>query len=210
MRFHVSAFALLALALAGCQAIRAATTVPTTNLAALATKTPAGIYKSDSTHTAVLFLVRHFRFANTVGRFRTVDATLHWDPAHPETSTLDVTIATASLDTNTKLIDDPLKATGMFDVANFPEAHFISTGVTRTGEAVGRVTGDLTIKGVTRPVTLDVTFNGGEVDGLTNKPTLGFAASAKLIRSQWGLGEWVPVVGNEVTLQIEIEFTRAP
>lgn len=199
------------LALTGCQAIRAATTVPTTNLAALTTKTPAGIYKSDPTHTAVLFSVRHFRFANTVGRFRAVDATLQWDPANPEMSKLDVTIATASLDTNAKVIDDPLKAARMFDVTNFPQAHFVSTRVTRdANSATGHVEGDLTIKGVTQPVTLDVTFNGGEIDGLTNRPTLGFAATAKLARSQWGLAEWVPVVGNEVTLQIEIEFNKAP
>ncbi|MFO1186385.1 MAG: YceI family protein [Alphaproteobacteria bacterium] len=201
----------LPLALGACQAIRAVTTVPTTDLSALANKTPSGVYLSDPDHTAVLFSVRHFRFAQAIGRLRDVAAKLEWNLEEPDKSKVDVTFRTASLDTNSPSIDSALKAKSMFDVVEFPEGHFVSTKVERAGTnaATGTITGDLTLRGETHPVTLAVTFNGGDIDGLTLKPTLGFAATAVLRRAEWHLGEWIPVVGNEVKLTIEIEFVRS-
>jgi polyisoprenoid-binding protein YceI len=200
----------LASGLAACQAIRAATTVPTTDLAALTNKTPTGTYVNDPPHTALLFSVRHFRFSQFVGRIDKVGAKLDWNLEDPAASRLDVTIPTSSIDTNSEVIDNALKAKGMFDVAAFPEAHFVSTKLTRTGPATGTILGDLTLKDETHPVKLDAVFNGGDVDGLTLAPTLGFSASGTFNRSEWRLGQWFPVIGNDVKLTIEIEFVKAP
>lgn len=213
MRSLHTALAILALGLtlAGCRAIRAATTVPTTDLAALAAKTPTGAYVSDPDHTAVLFSVRHFRFSQAIGRVRRAEARLDWNLEDPEKSKVDVEIDTASLDTNSQSIDAALKAKAMFDVAEFPRARFVSTKVARAAPnaASGTIEGELTLKGETHPVKLDVVFNGGEIDGLTLKPTLGFAATATLNRAEWHLGQWIPVVGNEVKVTIEIEFVKS-
>lgn len=212
MRIVVGGLCALALAsgLVACQAIRAATTVPTTNLAALTAKTPTGTYVNDPAHTALLFSVRHFRFSQFIGRIGKVGARLDWNLEDPGSSRLDVTIPISSIETNVDEIDRALKAKGVFDVAAYPEARFVSTKVARTGPASGTVEGDLTMRGETHPVTLDVMFNGGDIDGLTNKPTLGFSATGTLSRARWRLGEWFPVVGNDVKLTIEIEFVRAP
>lgn len=199
-------FLVVALLLSGCTAIGAATTHATTDLSTLADKTPAGIYHADVDHTSVHFKVRHFNFSTFVGRFNAIEAELNWNPAAPEESTLVVEIDTASIDTGVPALDDLLRAASMFDAANHPPAKFVSTQIILTGDATGEVLGDLTVKGRTRPLTFNVTFNGGDVNGLTGKPTLGFSATADMPRSQWGLGQWYPVVGGEVRLEIEAEF----
>ena len=196
-------------ALNGCTAIKAATTRATTDLSALAQKTPAGTYKSDPEHTTLIFKVRHFNFSTFVGRFDDIDGTLQWDPANPQGSKLEVIVDTASIDTRLPALNGQLQDASFFDSKNQPQARFVSTMITETSKNTGEIRGDLTIKNQTHPLTLEVTFNGGDVNGLTGKPTLGFSATAEIQRSAWGLGEWFPVVGNDVKLEIEAEFVKA-
>ena len=101
-----------------------------------------------------------------------------------------------------------MRGSGWFDATTFPQAVFRSTAIDMTGENTGRVTGDLTLHGVTRPVILDVTFNGGATDLITGRYTLGFAATGTFKRSEFGVNDYIPAVGDEVQLEIYAEFQR--
>jgi polyisoprenoid-binding protein YceI len=202
-------FLLAVLALPACTAIKAGMTRATTDFATLQTETPAGVYKSDPDHTTLHFKVRHFNFSTFVARFDKVSATLQWDPADPAKSHLEAVVDTASVDTRVPTLDAQLRSDQMFDSAASPVARFVSTRIIRMSNTSGEVRGNLTIKGQTHPVTLKVVFNGGGVNGLTGKSTLGFSAHAQIRRSEWGLGAWFPVVGDEVELEIETELVKA-
>ncbi|MCF8470323.1 MAG: YceI family protein [Parvibaculum sp.] len=195
------AFVLL---LAGCTALK----VVTHEVDDDPVKAPAGTYRIDPHHTSVHFNVDHLGFSRFVARFDKVGGTLEAVPTAPERSSLSVTIDAASIDTNVAELDEMLKGPDMFDAAAHPEITFMSTGLKRMGPAAGEMTGDLTIAGTIKPVTLDVTFNGAAPDPLTGDDTLGFSATGAFERSQWGLSSWWPAVGNEVEVHIEAEFIK--
>ena len=106
-------------------------------------------------------------------------------------------------------LDAKLKSDAFFDVAKFPKATFKSTNIELTGEGTGKLTGDLTLHGVTKPVTLDVTFNGAGTAPMTQLYVIGFDAVGTLKRSDFGIKNFVPLVGDEVKLVISCEFDRA-
>jgi polyisoprenoid-binding protein YceI len=169
---------------------------------------PAGTYRLDPEHATLLVKIDHLGFSQLVGRFDRFDATLDFDPADPAAARLSVTIDPASLDFNLPEFEDTLRGADWFDVARFPEARFDSREVAVTGAETARVTGDLTLHGATRPVTLEVTFNGAGDSLVTGRYTLGFGASGTLLRSEFGLGGYAPAVGDEVVLEIHAEFQR--
>ena len=103
-----------------------------------------------------------------------------------------------------------MRGADWLDVGQYPEARFESRTIEITGENTGVVSGDLTLHGVTAPVTLEVTFNGGGDDLLTGVYRLGFAAQGSLLRSTFGLGAYAPAIGDEVLLEIHAEFLRSP
>ncbi len=163
----------------------------------------------DSDHASLLWKVNHLGFSQFVGRFNDFDATLDFDPENPEASRLTVVIQAASLDVGLPEFEKELRGGNWFDTAKYPEIRFESTAIEVTGADSGRITGDLTFLGRTRPVTLDVTFNGGAVNFVSGKFTLGFRAIATIDRTQFGMGNLAPkVVGADVTLEIHVEFTR--
>lgn len=123
---------------------------------------------------------------------------------------MSVTIDAASIDTNVPLLDKMVKSPSLLDVERYPEIRFVSTKFERTGEARGTLTGDLTIHGVTQPVTLDVTFNGFAPDPLTKKDTLGFSAEGHISRAKFGLATWYPAVGDDIHVRIQAEFDKTP
>jgi polyisoprenoid-binding protein YceI len=170
---------------------------------------PAGAYRVDPEHASVLVKIDHLGFSQLVGRFDRFDATLDFDSDNPAASRLDAEIDPASIDFNLPKFEDDLRGADWFDVARYPEARFTSREIEATGENTGRVTGDLTLHGVTQPVTLDVTFNGAGDSLVTGRYTLGFAAAGTLSRSAFGLGAYAPAVGDEVSLEIHAEFQRA-
>lgn len=196
--------ALLLPGLAGCTAFRVLTHETTTRPELLR----SGTYVVDPDHVSVVFKVDHFGFSSYVGRFNRVKASLDFDPAAPGASRLAVAIDAASVDSPNPAVDEQLVGPALFDAGSYPEIEFVSTEITPTGESTGHVTGDLSMHGVTRPVTLDVVFNGGGTNPLTGAETLGFSATARLLRSQFGLGTWIPAVGNQVLIEIEAEFVR--
>lgn len=170
---------------------------------------PSGTYNLDPSHSQLLFSIAHLGLTDFYGRFDRLSGILNFDPKTPEKSSAAVTIDTTSVDTPSGGLNDELKGT-VFGVRAFPTASFKSTSVTRTGPDTGRIEGNLTIKGVTRPVTLEAEFSGGEEDPLNGSYALGFKATTTIKRTDFGLigMEWEPLVGDDVTLIIEAMFER--
>ena len=161
---------------------------------------------TDPGHTKITWSLTHFGFSTYVGQFSKVAATLKLDPKAPQSADLQVTIDTASVGTLNPALDTHLKAPDFLDVAKFPQASFKSTAVKVTGERTADVTGDLTLHGVTKPVTLQVTFIQGGQNPLDKKYSLGFQARTVIKRSEFGVKAYSPAVGEEVTLQIDTEL----
>jgi polyisoprenoid-binding protein YceI len=202
---------------AAAAAASAASTAPAAGpVVPVKTEAPSGAYRLDPTHASLTFRVSHLGFSNYTARFTRFDAELQLDADNPEASSLSATIDPNSLALNAPPpgFDEQMRGPQWFDVAQFPEMRFRSTGVELTGASSARVTGDLTLHGITRPVTLDVTFNGG-YPGMSMDPNarIGFSARGTLKRSEFGMGLGVPApgttmgVGDEVSFDIETEFT---
>ncbi len=166
-------------------------------------------YDIDPTHTQVQFTYNHLGFSNITGRFYEVGGEFLFDAADPTKSSVSITIPVSSISTGVDKLDEHLLKADFFDATQFPTATFKSTGVTAAGEGKLAVAGDLTIHGVTRPVVLDVTINGIGEHPMRKLPAAGFDASAKIKRSDFGVGAYVPAVGDEVTLRITVEATKA-
>lgn len=182
---------------------------------------PAGAYMLDKGHTSVTFKVNHLGVSNYTARFTDIDGQLQFDPANPQRSSVTATINPASIQTD---YPDPktdfnglLRGKDFLAAGDFPPMTFRSTQVERTGPRTARVTGDLTFRGVTRPVVLETTFNGGYPAGGMD-PTgarIGFSAKGALKRSEFGMKTGLPApgsqmgVGDLVEVIIETEFTQA-
>lgn len=171
----------------------------------------AATYKVDPGHTSVTFLVRHL-LTNVEGRFRTFEGQIVFDPAAPEKTAVKGSIDVASVDTNVAKRDEHLRAPDFFDAAKFPKIEFVSTGVSAVDAAkhTGKLHGNLTIRGVTKPVVLDAQFLGAATDPWGNKKG-GFTASTTIDRKDFGL-TWNKaletggvLVGDEVTIRINVE-----
>lgn len=181
-------------------------TPPSTKLDGVA----SGTYVLDTSHANVIFNIAHMGFSHYFGRFNTMNATLAFDAKDLEKSTLNVTVDVDSIDTNNATLEGELRSSQWFDTTKYPTATFTSTRVERTGETTGKVHGDLTLHGVTRPVVLDVTFNGAGVKPMVNIEALGFSAQTTIRRSDFGIPNGIPMVGDLVTLSIETEFHYQP
>jgi polyisoprenoid-binding protein YceI len=167
----------------------------------------------DATHAEVGFSVRHLMISTVRGRFGAVTGTVTLDEATPTNSRVDVTIDVNSIDTRTEQRDGHLRSADFFDVATFPTMHFISTRIDGNSTSEFRLTGNLTIRDVTREVTLDVVAEGRGMDPWGNERA-GFSATGKINRDDFGLS-WNQaleaggvVVSNEVKLSIDVELVR--
>ncbi|MDP9127808.1 MAG: YceI family protein [Pseudomonadota bacterium] len=168
-----------------------------------------GAYQLDPNHASITFKISHLGFSRYTGRFDKMEGTLNFDANAPEKSALDVTIYPNSVDTNNVKLEEELRGDKFFDVIKWPRATFQSTKIERTGPTTGKVTGDLTFMGATHPVTLDVTMIGSGVHPMTKKAAVGFSATGTIHRSDFGLTNLLPMVGDDVTLEIEAEFDQA-
>lgn len=162
-------------------------------------------YTFDPSHTQVIFFVNHMGFSMQEGEFHKVDGSLMLDEAQPEKAELNVTIDTNSLDMDEAKWDEHMKSADFFNVAKFPTMTFKSTSVKKTGDQTADVTGDLTLLGVTKPVTLAVKHNKSGKHPMNGKDVAGFSATGKLKRSDFGMTNGVPMVGDDVDIRIEIE-----
>lgn len=164
----------------------------------------------DTAHSSIEFTAKHMMVTNVKGRFTRFSGDAHLDETNPANSRVDVTIDLASLTTGTEGRDNHLRSADFFDVENHPTATFYSTKVEKVGEDRLRVTGDLTIRGVTKPVTLDVTVEG-KVKDMQGKDRYGFTATTSFSRKDFGLewnvalesGGWL--VSDQVKISLEVE-----
>lgn len=169
----------------------------------------AGTYSIEPSHTQVTFSVSHFGFTEYSGLFSGASGSLQIDPAHPATAKLNVSMPVASVQTTSAKLDDELKGDQWFDAARFPTATFASTKVTPAGSGRATIAGNLTLHGVTRPVILQARFVGAGVNPLDKSETIGFSATGTIKRSAFGVKQYVPLIGDDVTLSIAGAFTRA-
>ena len=175
---------------------------------------PAGTYKLDAAHTNVGFRISHLGFSHYTASFDKVAGTLQFDPANPSAMTVEATIDPKSLDLNAPPagFHDAVTGKEFLDSALFPAITFKSTKVAVTGLKTADVTGDLTLHGVTKPVTLAVTFNGGWAANAFDGARVGFSAKGVIKRSAFGMGMGLPApgtnfgVGDNIEVTIETEF----
>jgi polyisoprenoid-binding protein YceI len=169
----------------------------------------AGTYVLDPAHGKITWAISHLGFSTYRGQFTGVEAKLTADPKAPENSTLSVTVAADSVGTLNPALDKHLKSPEFLDVAKFPTATFKATKVAVTGKDSGAITGDLTLHGVTKPVTLRATFHQAGIFPMDKKYRIGFDAHTAIQRSDFGIDAYLPLLGDTVTLDIEAEFVKA-
>jgi polyisoprenoid-binding protein YceI len=168
---------------------------------------PAGAYQIDPTHTSVTWRVSHLGLSGYTARFDKISGSLKLDPKAPEASMLSVSIETNSVSTGLPNFDKKI-ATDYFKAETSPKIDFQSGKVQRTGADTALVTGNLTLAGVTKPVTLDVTWNGGTFNRFAQAYGIGFSVTGKIKRSDFGLTQLAGAVGDEVELLIQAEFVN--
>ena len=167
---------------------------------------PSGLYTLDSSHGYITFTYSHLGFSNPRVGFNSFDTKLELDSDAPENSTIGVTIDASSIDSRVAEFNEHLNSSDFFNTAEHPTITFESTKVETTGDNTFDVTGNLTILGTTKPVTLAATINKAANHPMMDVPTVGVSASARIKRSEWGLGAYVPAVSDEVELSIEVEL----
>lgn len=168
----------------------------------------SGNYGVEPIHTRILFAVSHLGFTTWYGNFTHASGSLSLNPRDPTACKFDITLPIASVTTTNAKLDGELKSAQWFDAAKFPTAHFVSTKVVGTGTTSADVTGNLTLHGVTKPLTLHVTFNGAGLNPLDKQYTAGFDARGVIHRSDFGVTKYVPLVGDDVELIISAAFER--
>jgi polyisoprenoid-binding protein YceI len=186
----------------------AAADAPKSDYSTDISKAPAGVYALEKNHASITFKVMHMGFAAYTMRFNDFDAKLNLDPKKPEASAVNVTINPASLDSNNPKLTEHVSTPDFLDVAKYPTITFASTGIEKTGPNTGKITGNLTLLGVTKPIVLDATFNGGGTHPMMKKHDIGFSATTAFKRSDFGVSGYIPMVGDEVTATIEAEFLK--
>lgn len=179
-----------------------------------ASRVAAGSYVVDPAHTLVQWSVSHFGFNPYYGLFGDAEGTLQLDPANLSATRLDVTVPITSLAVVSEGLREHMlrggtegKGPDFFGPTPDP-ARFVSTAVNRTGDRTAAITGDLTLNGVTRPVTIDAEFTGAGTNPMNQKATVGFTGTTTIMRSEFNMPYAVPMVGDEVELQITAAFER--
>lgn len=167
----------------------------------------ADYYEFDKDHTHIAFRVNHLGFSDMLGLFTGYSGSLQFDPNAPAQSVLDITLHPIGIHTTSTLLDRALQGDQFFNTARYPDIRFVSTAVTVTGDNTGDVQGNLTLLGVTKPLTLHVTFNKAAYHPVTNLYTAGFSATASLKRSDYGMTYLIPGVSDDVRIDIETEAT---
>jgi polyisoprenoid-binding protein YceI len=192
------------------------------DIAPAATDVPAATYASDPAHTSLTFRINHMGMSRYTARFTKVDAKVTLDPKKPTATKVTAIIDPKSIKTDFPLpkpdFDAQLAGPDWLDAAKYPEMKFVSTGVVLTGPNTAKLTGDFTLHGVTKPVTLEVTFNGGMAKQPMDMPgaRVGFSAEGKLKRSDFGMTAFILQpgsnmgLGDDIEFWIESELTSAP
>lgn len=171
---------------------------------------PEGDYVLDPAHASVIWSVKHAGLSNYTARFDSISGALSFDPENPENSKVDILIDPKSVSTGDNDFDEEIAAkSSYFDAETYPQIRFVSTDIVKTGENTGTITGDLTFRGATLPVTLNTVFNGAGTSFGNPGKTLGFSAKTSFKRSDFGMTNLINFgIGDEVTVVIETEFNE--
>lgn len=169
------------------------------------------VWNVDTAHSSLEFVVKHMMISKAKGNFNNFEATIEADPKDLTDSKIEFTIDPSSIDTRNKDRDDHLRSADFFDIENHPKVTFVATEIKKKSDRNYDVTGDLTIRGTTKPVTVDVVFEGQSKDPMSGNEVAGFSGQTKFNRKDFGL-TWNAaletggvLVGDEVKINIEIE-----
>ncbi|MCD8526101.1 MAG: YceI family protein [Alphaproteobacteria bacterium] len=168
----------------------------------------AETYTVDPSHTNILMNVSHLGFSTMVLEALKPEGTITFDQAKPEEGKVEITMKAIDIDGDDEKFNTHLQSADFFNAEKFATITFKSTKVEVTGANTGKVTGDFTLLGVTKPVTLDVTFNKAGANPFSQKETVGFTASGSIKRSDFGMGYGLPMIGDEVALNINLEAVK--
>ncbi len=171
-------------------------------------KLRTGTYRIDPLHSAVLFKVKHMGFSKYVGRFNRFEASLDFDPAEPENAKLHAIVYTSSIDVNNPDFAATLAGPDWFNSKAFPQAVFKTRSSRRFDAETIIVSGEFTLLGISHPLDLLVSFNGGADNRLTGRYTIGFEASSTLQRSAYGMDAHTALVSDDVELELHAEFQQ--
>lgn len=169
---------------------------------------PSGVYQIDPAHTRITFRVSHLGFSYYTGRFDSIDGKLVLNTTSPEDSTLNIAVTLNSINLGDGQLEDDLRGNRWFNIIEYPYATFHVTKIVRTGARAGEITGDLTLLGTTHSILLNTTMIGTGTGPLFGKQVIGFSASGLIHRSDFNLTNLLPMIGNDVTLEIDAEFDK--
>ena len=167
-------------------------------------------WQLDPAHSSAQFAVRHMGISNVRGTFTKLSGSARYDPADSKNDSVEVTIEAASVDSRVEMRDNDLRSDHFFDVQKYPTITFRSTKVESAGADKLKITGDLTIRGITKPVTLDVDGPSKPVKDGQGRLHMGVSATATVNRTDFGMTGYQGIVGNEVTLTIDAELVQTP
>ena len=170
---------------------------------------PSGNYGLDKSHGYITYTYSHMGYSTPHVGFRSFDVGLVLDNENTANNAVDVTIDATSIDSRVDVFNGHLNGPNFFDTANHPTITFKSTSFEAADEDKFSIAGDLTIKGVTKSVTLDATLVKAANHPMRKTPTIGVTAQTKVSRSEWGLSRAVPNVGDEITIFISVELTKS-
>jgi len=163
----------------------------------------------DASHSQIVFSYDHLGFSTTWGMFSGFEGEIMFDQANPAASSVSVSMPVKSMLTGWEGRFQHFMSKDFFDAADDEMVSFASTGIELTGESTAKITGDLTLNGVTKLVVLDAVLNKTGDHPMANKPWAGFSATTSVLRSDFGLGMFAPYVSDEVAIQISIEAMKA-
>ncbi|ABI77019.1 YceI family protein [Hyphomonas neptunium ATCC 15444] len=208
-RRHLKAGAALALAmmvLSGCNTLTSALLAP--KIDPVATRLAPGDFTLDTKHAALVFRINHLGYSDYIGRFHRFEASLSGDPAAPDEARIEALIDMTSLDIANPEFAEELMGPDWFDAGAHPQALFRSTAINQVSDTAAQITGDLTLKGITRAVSLTAQLNGSAYDPLRRAEVIGFSATGEINRADFGIDRFSGLLTETVRIEIEAEFIR--
>lgn len=167
-------------------------------------------YNIEETHTQASFTVSHLGFSYPMGIFRKTTGSFVFDAENPEASSVEATVDISSIDMGTEAWDKHMKSADFFNIEKFPSMTFKSTKITKMSNMTGLIEGDLTILGITKPVTLNVTYVGSGTHPYSKSHIAGFTAITDIKRSDFGMNYSLPAVGDDIAITLNVEGIRDP
>jgi polyisoprenoid-binding protein YceI len=162
-------------------------------------------YTFDKSHSYINFYVNHLGFSEMMGRFTEYDGYFNYDEANPSASEMNFSLSAAGIHTSSEILDAKLQGSDFFDSSKYPDIRFVSTNIDITGENTADVTGNLTLRGIVKPVMLHVKLNKSGYSPVTSLYVAGFSATAIVRRSDFGMTTLLPDVGDDVRLDLSAE-----